>query len=75
MTMTRNLRWPAVVEVYLASVILIAVLGCAFAPGPARNTVKLGDEAPVLLDGLLAIQPSEDGNHLTRRTLLSCLVA
>jgi predicted PurR-regulated permease PerM len=48
----RNLRGPAVVEVYLTCVILIAALGYAFAPGLARNTVKLVDEVPVLLDGL-----------------------
>ncbi len=48
----RNLRGPAVVEVYLAFVILLAVLGYAFAPGLARHTVKLLDEVPVLLDGL-----------------------
>jgi predicted PurR-regulated permease PerM len=41
-----------VVEVYLAIVILIAALGYALAPGLARNTVKLLDEAPALLDGL-----------------------
>jgi predicted PurR-regulated permease PerM len=48
----RNLRGPAVVEVYLAFVMVIALLGYAFAPGISRNTVKLVDEAPVLLDGL-----------------------
>ena len=48
----RNLRGPAVVEVYLAFVVLIALSGYAFAPGLARNTVKLVDEVPVLLDGL-----------------------
>jgi predicted PurR-regulated permease PerM len=48
----RNLRGPAVVEVYLAFVILIAALGYALAPGLARNTVNLVDEVPVLLDGL-----------------------
>jgi predicted PurR-regulated permease PerM len=48
----RNLRGPAVVEVYLAFVILIAGLGYALAPGLARNTVKLVDEVPVLLDSL-----------------------
>src|SRR5713101_1880802 len=48
----RNLRGPAVVEVYLAFVVLIALLGYVFAPGLARNTVKLVDEVPVLLDGL-----------------------
>jgi len=48
----RNLRGPAVVEVYLAFVILIAGLGYAVAPGLARKTVKLVDEVPVLLDGL-----------------------
>jgi predicted PurR-regulated permease PerM len=48
----RNLRGPAVLEVYLAFVILIAALGHALAPGLARNTVKLVDEVPVLMDGL-----------------------
>jgi predicted PurR-regulated permease PerM len=48
----RNLRGPAVVEVYLLFVISIAALGYALAPGLARNTVKLVDEVPVLLDGL-----------------------
>jgi predicted PurR-regulated permease PerM len=48
----RNLRGPAVVEVYLVFVILIAALGYSFAPGLARNTVRLLDEVPVLLDGL-----------------------
>src|SRR5713226_10760750 len=48
----RNLRGPAVVEVYLAFVVLIALLGYVFAPGLARNTVKLVDEVPVLLDSL-----------------------
>jgi len=48
----KNLRGPAVVEVYLAFVILIALLGHGFAPGLARNTVKLVDDIPVLLDGL-----------------------
>jgi predicted PurR-regulated permease PerM len=48
----KNLRGPAVVEVYLAFVILIALLGYRFAPGLARNTVMLVDEIPVLLDGL-----------------------
>jgi len=48
----KNLRGPAVVEVYLAFVILIALVGYEFAPGIARNTVKLVDGVPVLLDGL-----------------------
>ena len=48
----RNLRGPAVVEVYLAFVVLIALLGYSFAPGLARNTMKLVDEAPVLLNSL-----------------------
>ena len=37
----RNLRGPAVIEVYLAFVVLIALLGFSFAPGVARNTVIL----------------------------------
>src|ERR1700746_2998399 len=40
----RNLRGPAVVEVYLSIVILIAVVGYSFAPGAARNTTKLMDQ-------------------------------
>jgi len=48
----RNLRGPAVVEVYLAFVMMVALLGYVFAPGVARNTAKLLDEVPVLLDGL-----------------------
>ena len=48
----RNLRGPAVVEVYLAFVMVIALSGYAFAPGIARNTAKLLDEVPALLEGL-----------------------
>lgn len=47
----RNLRGPAVVEVYLAFVIVIALLGYTFAPNLAKNTIKLVDQVPVLLDG------------------------
>lgn len=48
----RNLRRPAVVEAYLAFVFMIALVGHAFAPEVARNTVKLIDGIPILLDGL-----------------------
>jgi predicted PurR-regulated permease PerM len=48
----RTLRAPAVVEVYLGFVILIAVVGYRFVPGMIQNTVKVVDEAPALLDGL-----------------------
>jgi predicted PurR-regulated permease PerM len=48
----RNLRGPAVVEVYVVFVILIALLGYGFAPSLARNSVMLVDEIPVFLDGL-----------------------
>jgi predicted PurR-regulated permease PerM len=48
----RNLRGPAVVEVYLAFLILIGVAGHAIAPKLASNTAKLIDEVPILLDGL-----------------------
>src|SRR5713226_1047407 len=48
----RNLRGPAVVEVYIAFVILIALLGYTFAPRLAKSTVKLVDEAPVVLNSL-----------------------
>src|SRR5215470_12082434 len=48
----RNLRGPAVVEVYVSIVIVLALVGYSFAPGVARNTVKAMDQAPVLLDRL-----------------------
>ena len=48
----RNLRGPAVVEVYLTFVILVAVAGYSAAPGLARNTAKLIDNMPVVLNGL-----------------------
>ncbi len=48
----KHLRGPAVVEVYLALVILVVLSGYRFAPSLARNTVKLVDGIPVLLDGL-----------------------
>ena len=48
----RNLRGPAVVEVYLALVLLMALAGYSFAPGVARNTVKVVDQTPALLESL-----------------------
>lgn len=48
----RNLRGPAVVEVYMALVLLTAALGYSFAPRIATNTAKLVDEVPAVLDGL-----------------------
>ncbi len=48
----RNLRGRAVVEVYIAFVILIALLGYTFAPSLAKSTMKLVDEAPVVLSSL-----------------------
>ncbi len=48
----KNLRGPAVVEVYLTFVILIALAGYTFAPGMARNTMKLLDNTPTLLNSL-----------------------
>lgn len=47
----RNLRGPAVVEVYIALVLLTAGTGYALAPRIATNTVKLVDKVPVMLDG------------------------
>jgi predicted PurR-regulated permease PerM len=41
----RNLRGPAVVEVYLALVLLIAPAGYWFAPRLSRNTAKVMDES------------------------------
>jgi predicted PurR-regulated permease PerM len=48
----RSLRGPAVVEVYLAFVILVAFVGYSVAPRLAKNTMKLMDQAPALMDGL-----------------------
>ncbi len=48
----KNLRGPAVVEVYLTFVILVVLLGYTLAPSVSRNTVKLIDGIPGLLDGL-----------------------
>lgn len=48
----RNMRGPAVVEVYIALVLLIGAVGYAFAPRIATNTAKLLDEVPAVLDGL-----------------------
>jgi len=41
-----------VVEVYLASLIVIAFLGYGLAPGVASRTVTLFDKVPAILDGL-----------------------
>jgi predicted PurR-regulated permease PerM len=48
----RNLRGPAVVEVYVSIMILLALVAYSFTPAVARNTVKAMDQAPVLLDRL-----------------------
>lgn len=48
----KNLRGPVVLEVYVASILLIGVLGYGLAPGVARNAGRLVDEVPILLDGL-----------------------
>src|SRR5215470_13829613 len=48
----KNLRGPAVVEVYFAFLILMLLIGYTYAPGVARNTVKLLDEVPGFLDSL-----------------------
>lgn len=48
----RNLRGPAVVEVYLAFVLLIALAGYWFASSLSRNTARVMDEVPALLNSL-----------------------
>lgn len=48
----RNLRQPAVVEVYLGFMILLALLAYSVAPHVAKNATKVLDAVPVLLDGL-----------------------
>src|SRR5215470_2555968 len=48
----RSLRGPAVVEVYIALVLLVALVAHQFAPSFVRNTLKLVDEVPAVLNGL-----------------------
>jgi len=48
----RNLRGPAVVEVYLGFVLLVALAGYTFAPSLARSTARVLDEAPAFLSSL-----------------------
>lgn len=48
----RNLRGPAVVEVYLALVLLLALAGYTLAPSLARSTARVLDEAPAFLNSL-----------------------
>jgi predicted PurR-regulated permease PerM len=48
----RNLRGPAVVEVYLGCVLLVALAGYTFAPSLARSTARVLDEAPAFLNSL-----------------------
>jgi predicted PurR-regulated permease PerM len=48
----KDLRGPAVVEVYLAFVLLIVLVAYSFAPGVARTTASLLDQLPVVLDRL-----------------------
>jgi predicted PurR-regulated permease PerM len=48
----KNLRGPAVVEVYLTFLTIVVLVGYTVAPSVSKNTVKLIDAIPVLLDGL-----------------------
>jgi len=48
----KNLRGPAVVEVYLAFLVLIALLTHEVAPGLLWQTGKLFEEVPALLDSV-----------------------
>ena len=48
----KSLRGPAVVEVYVSIVILVALVGYSFAPGVVRNTSKFMDQVPALMDRL-----------------------
>src|SRR6266581_1408226 len=48
----RNLRGPAVVEVYLTFVLLMALAGYTFAPSLATSTARVLDEAPTFLNSL-----------------------
>ena len=48
----KTLRGPAVVEVYLALLFVMALFAFSFAPGVVRNTSSAIDEVPVLLNRL-----------------------
>ena len=50
--LVRNVRGPAVLEVYVGILILAALLGYAFAPGALRRVVDLVDDVPTVLDGM-----------------------
>ena len=56
----RNMRGSAVLEAYLAFIMVIGVLGYELAPGVGRNVTRLVDEIPVLLDGLSSGQIASD---------------
>lgn len=48
----KSLRGPAVIEVYVIFVILIAFAAYSIAPGAIRNATKFMDQVPTLLDRL-----------------------
>lgn len=50
--LVRDLRGPAVVEVYVALVIVVAIAGYSFVPGLGRSAVRLVDETPALLNSM-----------------------
>jgi predicted PurR-regulated permease PerM len=50
--LTRDLRGPAVVEVYLALVMVVAFAGYSFVPGLGRSAVKMVDGTPAFLNSM-----------------------
>lgn len=48
----RNLRGPAVIEVYLLFIVLLVAPACVFAPSLSRSAGRLVDRVPATLDGL-----------------------
>src|SRR5215472_1123766 len=50
--LVRDLRGRAVVEVYLALVIVLAIAGYSFVPGLGRSGVRLVDQTPALLNSM-----------------------
>ena len=56
----RNLRGPAVLEVYLSILIITATLGYLFAPGAVRRTVEVVDDIPTVLDRMSTGQIATD---------------
>ena len=58
--LVRDLRGPAVLEVYVGILILAATLGYSFAPGALRRVAEVVDDVPAVLDGMSTGQIATD---------------